>query len=213
MRRTLMALVALALAGDASAADLGWSLSGELANVHNADPSWDLFSSRDGMPSRGLRAGLKVGPHVTAHAGWQRISRGADVRVPTFGGTGKGVADVRMAFLADAYALGAQVALPLKEVVAPYASVDGMVLRGVMKLDEDTETRENLGQVVGSGFSPGVSTTGGLELRSPMAPAGWQAAVYLEGGWSWFARGDYGAFGQMQPGGLVVRGGLGLRFR
>lgn len=202
-------LSGLSLGGTAAAADLGWSVSGELANLHNADPSWDLFSERNSMPSRGVRGGLKVGPHVTIQAGWHRISRGADLEVPTAGS--RGSQSVRVAFLADTYSLGGQVGVPIGDLLVPYASVDGVVLRGVMKLDEDPETRDNLGQVTGSGYSPGLLASGGLELRSPPAPVGWQVAAFLEAGYGWFTRGDYGAFGQMQPGGFAIRGGLGLR--
>lgn len=212
MIRLLAIAGALGLCTTASATEIGGSFSLELARIANTDRSWNLFSENDGMPSRGLRAGVKIGPLVTVQGGWHRVSRGASVSVPVADGLDFRTQEVQMAFFADEFTLGGQFGVPIKDIVVPYASVDGMLMRGTMKLDEDPDTRKNPGQYVAHGLNPGVVTSGGMELRSPESPAGWLAAVFFEAGHSWFLSGDFDDFGEMRPGGFTVRGGAGIRF-
>ncbi len=207
----LATLVGVGLSAPATAAEVGWLANLELAHVGNSDPYWDLFSNGPGMPSRGIRGGVRVGDHVAALAGWHRVRRGADIDVPVLTGRDVDFQTVRMAFFADEYTLGARVGAPVVDVIYPYVSGDGMVLRTVVKFDEDIETRENPGQVQGSGWAPGALALGGLELRTRQSPIGLRYAGFLELGYGWFLPGQLGDIGQMQPGGLVVRGGVGVR--
>ncbi len=208
----MIALLLLGLSTSAQAMDVGGTASLELGTTANHDPAYDLFSNGDAMPSRGLRGGVRLGEHVSIQGGWHRIRRGADVRIPGPGGTNFEDATVRMALFADQFSLGTQLALPLGESFVPYASVDGLLFRGVMKIDEDPETRKNTNQVRGTGLTPGVMPMGGIEIRTPPAPVGWQIAGFVEAGYSWYLTGDFGDLGEMKPGGFSMRGGAGIRF-
>src|SRR5690606_20493916 len=87
----MLAVSAPAAAGDGR---LHGELSVELGTLANHDPAFDLFSKRDAMPSRGVRAGIALSDGISLVAGWHRVRRGATV----FDGAGQ---RLRTAFFAD----------------------------------------------------------------------------------------------------------------
>jgi opacity protein-like surface antigen len=204
------ALFAACFASTASATDIGGSVQLEIGTVHNNDSSWDLFSNKNGMPTRGVRGGVSIGDHLSILGGWQRTSRGLQVHMPDSQGNEQ--AAFQTAYTGDFLSVGPQLGVTIGDVVHPYVSVEGLLLRGVMRFDDDPNTKSNLGQVLGAGASSGLATMGGVEFRSPTGVVGLQVTFFIEAGRSWFAEGSYGDLGQMTPGGFTMRGGAGLRF-
>jgi hypothetical protein len=201
MMRTVLCLALFAGSAPAVAADLGLQLSGELGRLHNADPTYDLFSNRDVMPSRGLRVGLTVADTVTIETGWHRVRRG--LAEPTLG--------IQTAFFADEFILGPKISRGFGDVFYPYVATHGALMRGVMKFDDDPDSRRNAGQVAEAGVALGVLAMGGVELRSPAKEGKIAFSVHLEGGYGWFQTAAYGDLGTMQPGGFALKTGIGLR--
>ncbi|MFT4625953.1 MAG: hypothetical protein ACI8PZ_004624 [Myxococcota bacterium] len=195
----------LCLLSTTAFAGVGGEISAELGQLHNGDPTYDLFSNRDGMPSRGLRVGIAPVERFTVLAGWHRVRRGADLDLP--GGS------LNAAFFADEFTLGPKVDLNIGDIFYPYATVQGVLFRGVMKLDDDPDRDDNAGQIRAAALSGGALFMGGLELRNPssdMLPL--QFAVHVEAGYGLISRGNYDTLGSMQPGGFVLRTGVGVRF-
>ena len=210
--RTLTLLIAASLTGTAQAQDLGGSLNVEMGSIANHDPSYDLFSNGDGMRSMGLRGGVRLGEHLTVLGGWHRVRRGAVVWVGNNDTGSEDGASFYAALLVVELSLGVQAGVPLGDYIYPYVGVDGMLFRGVMKFDEDLSTRSNAGQVAAGGAAPGVLPVGGVEFRSPTGVDALEIGFYFELGYSAFANASFGELGQMKPGGLSARGGLGVRF-
>lgn len=212
--RALLLTLGLLLAMPASAQDLGGQLHVELGTLANRDPGWELFSDNDTMGSRGVRGGLRLGEYVGVVGGWHRVRKGASVSVPAATGNGDISRDqVVMAYFADEFSLGAQLGKDFADLFRPYAGVDGMLVRGTMKLDEDSDTKRNPGQVLGRGLSPGLLLLGGGEFHSATTEDwGFTIGLFVEVGYSWFLAGQYDDVGPMKPGGLTTRIGAGVAF-
>ena len=197
---TLIALAAL-FSAPASAADLGFQLSAELGSLRNTDPSYDLFSKSNVMPSRGLRVGVTLVDTLTIETGWHRVRRG--LYEPDL--------DIQTAFFADEFILGPKISHGFAEVFYPYVAGHGVLMRGVMKFDDDSSNDRNPGQIKQTGVGLGLLTMGGVEFRSPTDAGKLAVSAHLEAGYGWFQTTDFGNLGSMKPGGFALKGGLGLR--
>lgn len=202
--RALLLTLGLVLASPANAAGLDGEISVELGTLRNTDPAFDLFSNKDAMPSRGVRAGIGLTDHLTVIGGWHRVRRGATLYLSD--------TTVRTAYFADTFTLGPKAHLPIKDIVYPYVTTQAMLFRGIMKFDDDPDTRHNPGQVTEAALSPGVLGMGGVELRTPSPRGDLALAIFLEAGYGWVARATYGEIGTMKPGGFALRSGFGVRF-
>lgn len=200
-----IAALGLLVAAPAHADGIDGEISLELGTLRNSDQAFDLFSENNAMPSRGVRLGLGLSDELTIVAGWHRVSRGATLYL------GEG-SEIRSAFFADEFTLGPKLGKLLGDVAFPYVTTQAMAFRGVMKLDDDPSTRHNPGQLQESAITPGVLGLGGIEFRSPTETSDLAVAFFLEMGYGWVARGAYGDFGTMKPGGFALRSGVGLRF-
>jgi len=201
--RPLVLSLGLLLAAPAVAADLDGEISVGLGLFSNHDPAFDLFSRHDAMASPGVRVGYALNDHVSFVLGWHHVRRGNRVLVPD--------GDFQAVFTGDAVTLGPKVGTPLTDWLFPYVTAQAVAFRGVIQLDDDPMRPGNPGQLVESALTPGVIGLGGLELRVPVGHdlAG---AVHVEAGYEWLARGSYGDFGTLRPGGFTLRSGVGLRF-
>jgi len=199
--RSLLSIALLAGSAPAMAADLGLQVSAELGRIHNADPTYDLFSNRDIMPSRGVRLGVSVADTVTLETGWHRVRRG--LLEPTL--------DIQTAFFADEFILGPKLSHGFGDVFYPYVAAHGVLMRGVMKFDDDPSSKHNAGQISQAGTTLGVLSLGGVEFRSPAKEGKIAVSWHIEAGYGWFQKASYGEVGTMQPGGLALKTGIGLR--
>lgn len=202
--RALATGLGLLLAAPTAAADLHGEVSLDVGLLTNGDQTWDLFSRSDLMASHGARVGYALDDHVTFVLGWQRYRRGQSVTVP-------GQESFRAAFDGHAVTLGPKVGAALSDWLYPYVTTQAIAFLGVVRFDDDPGSARNPGQVLEASLTPGVLGMGGLELRVPLGDE-LMGALHVEGGYQWLARGTYGDFGSMRPGGLAVRSGIGLRF-
>lgn len=199
-----MLALLLALALPAGAAD--HEISAELGWVRCTDPSWDLFSDNDGVPTRGFRGGVAVHDRVTVLASWGRTTRGATVDVADVG-------SFRSAYLAHTFGVGAKLDAEVGPILRPYVAAQGLAVLGEVRLDEDPDDDDNVGQVRAGGLAPGLLAAGGVELLLPRdETTPFTAAWYLELGYGATASQRFGDLGGFAARGLAVRSGVGLRF-
>ena len=204
--RLVTTLWALLLAAPAAGGIAGAEFSGELGTLHNSDPTFDLFSSTDAMPSRGLRLGIAPVDRITVLAGWHHVGRGSVVEFEE--------SDERFysAFLADEFTLGAKLDAELGEWFYPYVSGNLMLIRGQMRFDDNDQIDFNANQLKASSLAPGLLGMAGTEFRVPQKDGPVTIAWHLEMGYGWVGRTTFEDFGDMKPGGFALRSGLGLRF-
>lgn len=197
-----MLSIALSLAAHAAPPELSFDL--ELGQLHNGDPAFDLFSERNGMPSRGGQIGVRVASFAVVQASAHHLGRGVTIS-PADGQS------ISSAYQANEWTAGLRVDHLFADVFAPYAAVHGMVLQGTMKFDDDAGRDGNPNELAEHGVHPGALFLGGVELRGPQGDRKWTAGTFFEAGYGLVARADYGAFGDMKPGGFAMRAGIGLR--
>jgi hypothetical protein len=192
-----------------------FELSAELGALNNSDPTWDLFSSGNAMPSYGVKAGYRLSERVAAVGSWNLVRHGAFVTVvgsDTDGDFSDDADSFVAALTGHELTLGAKADLSLGDVdvLLPYVSTQGLVLIADMRFDDEPDDRDNPGQVVASAMTGGFLATAGAEIRwPPQSPVA--VAWYLEGGYGWLARASFGEVGTMKPGGFAIRSGLGIR--
>ena len=80
-RTTALAAILTTLSSGEARAVEGGELSVELGQLHNADPTFDLFSENNGMPSCGWRGGARGAERLAVTGGWHRVRRGADRQI------------------------------------------------------------------------------------------------------------------------------------
>lgn len=199
--------------------DKPFAIDGFVATTAVHDPAWGLFSENDAMPAWGLRLGVRPVPRVALLASWGAVRRGASVTTAggytTYGysyrtsdtaGTPPSVA----AATGHQLGLGAKVDASLGDVLLPSIGATGVLLPMTWRFDGDPD-HDDAAQVRVSGLLPGVEIVGGLELRVPPHEIA-AVAAFLEVGGAVYGRGTFDGYGTLRPGGLVARGGLGLRF-
>ncbi len=225
MRTLTIVLSSLFISSNASAADIGGTLSFEMSNVHNGDASWDLFSSRAGMPGKGIRGGVRVGDNLSVEGSWQRVRRGATVG-SDLGDDGYytyyeydydyhselAPGEFRTAWFSDELGLGARLTQGIGTVLYPYVGADALFMRGVIKIDDDPSSKSNAGQIAAGGSALGGTLLGGIELRTPTSGDAPQLAIYIDGGYTLMQSLQFGDLGDMKPGGFNLHSGLGVRF-
>jgi len=224
MKRVTLLLALSGLFQSAQAADHELSLS--FGTFGNSDELYDLFGYSNQMNSWGFRAGYAFHDRLSLIGTYNSHKRGATV-VYEGNEQGENISEMRSAYFANTIGLGVKADIQPERWLQLYSSAQGLLYLGQIKLDSDPESRTNIGQIKGSGFSVGGQLLGGLELqvgkvRSPLR-FGW----YLESGYGIVARHGYGlkdvnaevdGFDSdatnptMQPGGFVFNSGIGVRF-
>ncbi len=192
-----------------------FEVSLELGGLYNGDDAYTLFDSTRMMPSRGVRLGYRVHDRLVVVGGWHRVRRGAEVTLGTDDTDADFDNERRVfvaAYFADEFTVGPRIDVAISDILYPYALGQVMVMRGVMKLDDQPNIDTHSGQIRESGISPGLLGVAGVEVRLPDVSAPVRIALHIEAGYGWLGRASYGDFGRMKPGGFAIRSGLGLRF-
>lgn len=209
-------LAAVALAPAAEAAEREVAL--ELGSFGAPDEDFDLFSHGDALPTRGLRVGWPVHERVAVIAGWHHGARG--LRVYPLGDEYDYEYDddysadnnaFVAAFYGDQFTLGAKADWALVRWLLPYATVQAVGYRGLVRLDDDLQHDDNPNQVQRSAFAPGAMATAGLDVRVPFGET-FAAATYLELGYGYVLPLDFADLGEIDMRGFVLRWGVGARF-
>lgn len=216
----MIAALLAAVTARAAEYDKPFAIDGFVATTAVHDPAWRLFSENDAMPAWGLRVGARPVPRVALLASWGAVRRGASVSTgggystygsSTYSDTDSGwTAPSVAAATGHQLGLGAKVDASLGDVLLPSVGATGVLLPMTWRFDGDPE-RDDATQRKASALLPGVEIVGGLELRVPPHEIA-AVAAFLEIGGAVYGRSTFDGFGDLRPGGLVARGGLGLRF-
>jgi hypothetical protein len=202
----LLALVTTALAAS-NEVDL------EVGLLGSGDPTFDRVSEGDVLATYGLRVGVKLHQNVAAIAGWQHGQTGS--QLSTYGDTdydGSGTTSLRAAYFGDVFTLGAKGDIRVNEWFYPYVTVQGALERGLVRVDDDASTDENIGQVKQAGVTGGFVAAVGAESPVALGDGGVAIAPYVEVGYGWLAPLQLGDMGSLKLGGVAARVGLGVRF-
>ena len=202
----LAALSGLLCAAPALAADHEISYETSTLGVH--DPSWQTFDEHhDFFGANGLRVGYAVHDRVAIVGGWHLGRNGQDVFVD-----GEDQQSFRAAFTGHEFLLGAKADLPLARWFRPYALLQAMGVYGVVRLDEDVSTEDNLNQIKEGAFAPGGVAAGGFDIRVPFKEEAYIIATYFEFGYGQILPLRFQDMGDITMGGFAFRWGVGARF-
>lgn len=204
--RTLMLSALLLAPASALAADR--EVSFEVgANGLTAEDNWFLFSEQDSLTTLGVRVGHPVMDRLAVIAGWHHGAHGTHVSLQ-----GTDEAPLAAACYADAFTLGAKADWDVAAWFRPYAAVQAVGQRTLVRLDDDIEVDDNPNQIQRAAFSPGGVAVGGVDLRVPFAQGRMAVASHLELGYQLLTPADLDELGSLETRGLVFRWGLGMRF-
>ncbi len=187
-----------------------WSLSAEIGGSAYRDDSFDLFGSRDGLDTSGLRVGRRVVDRVEVQLGWLRGNRGANVEVANAAG-GREFA-FQSAYYAHRFSLGARGDVTLDNALFAYVAARGQLVLQQVRLDGDPDSKSNVDQLSETALAPGGELVGGIELRIPQGEMPLTAGWTLEVGAETVANATFGEFGDLRSGGFVIHSGIGIRF-
>ncbi len=212
MMRALTLFAALLMAAPAEATprhEIGF----ELGLTPNVDDDFRLFSDGALMRSLGIRGGVAVWSlgeviGLKVVGSWHRSWHGSTLFLGE-----DGDASLQSAFFADEFSLGPKVDVDFWHILYPYATVQGTLVSGLVKLDDDPLVDDNAGQVKGGALTGGVRVAGGIEVLVPHGRGPVAAALYTEVGYAFTGPMNFGELGDMEPGGgFALRTGVGLRF-
>lgn len=197
-------------------------LSFELGNLSNPDPMYDLFSDWNDTPSQGFRVGISARDRLSVIGGWHQANRGA--RVYTYYGD-TAYADepdyyyeegdtyvVNTALQLNQYQAGLKSELKIWNWLYPYFTGQALIVHGTVRIDDDTSTRNNPGQIRKDSLGVGALGTIGLDFRLPQKMLPLTLGWHVEGGYALVSPMGYGDLGKMSPRGVVIRSGIGIRF-
>lgn len=192
----------------------------EVGWLGNSDPRWGTFAEGRTYGTAGLRVGLKVHERVAIIAGWQHGNTGMTLSSPYeeevydeeedayYGG---GSESLRTAFYGDQFTLGGKADVQLFKWLHPYATVQGVGMRALVRFDDDDGDDENLTQVQRAGVTGGVLATAGLDFPIHIGPK-YAISPYVELGYGWLAPVVFKDVGALEFDGFAGRTGVALHF-
>ena len=212
MKRLIHSITAIALlASPSTAIAADHEISLELGTTgHGVDDNWFFFNDEaDTLTSYGLRAGFAVHDNVSVIGGWHHGARGTRLEM---NGNDESEIAPGLAYYADTFSLGAKADWPLWVWFHPYATVQALGIRSLVRVDDIPADDDNLNQLERGAFSPGGAATAGLEFRVPINHNSWALASHLELGYHIGTAADFDELGSLSNQGVVFRWGLGARF-
>lgn len=198
----------LSIASPAAEAAGQDELSFSWGSLGAPDEGWALFSDRDRLDSVGLRGGYGITPALSAVAGWQYAFDGGDLW--TWDGEDDGAAAV--ALTTHRFTLGPKARYELLPWLVPYATVQGALIWGRARLDDDLSDDENLNQLRAGGVAPGALGALGLDLVAFSTDRPVRPAFGVELGYGWVAPLALDPLGELEFRGFYANWSLGARF-
>lgn len=166
-----------------------------------------------GTTAVGLRAGYAVTPWLIPFVGASFNGAGMDhyfendeAYVDDYAST------FRTAYHEDQFFGGAKVQWSANRYFGLYGLVQGQAVYGLLQIDDDLDTDENPGQLQVDGVTGGFAGALGVEAGAPVADDLLAITFFLEGGYAWNAPLLLGDVATLNPQGVMLRGGLGVKF-
>ena len=188
--------------------DRRFTVGVDLGHQYTDQPDYALFDGNAFMLALGLRAQVEVHDRIELVASWQHSQRGGTLGVPGFDDAREDYNEVRNVLTVDQFGLGPRADIEVNELFSPYVMAQGLVWRGLVRLDDDPFTSANDNQLRFGGATGGALAVAGFEIR---VPDHWFVA-YAEFGHRWLARAPIGELGSIRPRGYVHRIGAAARF-
>ncbi|MEM6929405.1 MAG: hypothetical protein AAF602_20870 [Myxococcota bacterium] len=199
----MIALLATAALAQDPTVTLGLDLGHQFTN----QPDYDLFQGNALMLGLGARAQVAVIDRIQVVGTWQRSQRGGTLDVPEIGDPSSDFPEIRTVLTVDQFGLGPRADIEVNEMFYPYVMAQGMVWRGLVRLDDDPDTSTNPNQLRATGVTGGVLAMAGFEIR---VPDHWFSA-YAEFGHRWIGRASIDNLGTIRPRGYIQRLGVAIR--
>lgn len=228
--RTPILLLAASLAGSAQAADHEISL--ELGAFGTVDDRFDMFDEGNTIGTMGLRGAFAVHDRVNIVVGYHTGAWGQDVvtgddeeyyyTYDTDGDYVEGGFLFRSAYRSHQLLLGPKADVRITDWLYPYATIQGALFAGTVRMDDDPDQDDNSNQLKGTGFSPGGVAALGIDLVPIASRRAVRAGSHLEMGYGLVATGVYKAkvsstdqreeISRFGMGGFYMRWGVGVYF-
>lgn len=188
--------------GLASAASNQLSL--ELGAFSTPDPEFSHFSENDAMMTWGARAGMALTDRTALVLDWQHGVRGG--RVDLFDSS------FHSAFTADQFGLGPKLDLQLAPGLHPYVTLQGQMIRGRVRLDEDIGADSNVNELKDAALAFGGLALAGGEIILGAEEDWIRPSAHLEMGYSYALPMKFDDFGELSFRGFSLRAGVGMHF-
>ena len=171
------------------------------------DPYGTLTES--GITSWGLRASYRVKPWLVPFVGLSMTEDTQAHAITSAWG------DATTEFVTGLYQtqvfVGVKPTWSMNRHFGAYGLLQAQGLFGTLRIDDDPDDDENLGQVEAEGFAPGATLGAGVEAFVPTAGAV-LVAFYLEFGYSAYEPLSLSDIATIDASGVAVRAGAGVRF-
>lgn len=171
------------------------------------DPYGTLTSA--GITSCGLRASYRLKPWLVPFVGVSTTGDAQSHAITSAWG------DATTEFVAGLYQtqvfVGVKPTWSLNRHFGAYGLLQAQGLFGTLRIDDDPDDDENLGQVEAEGFAPGATIGAGVEAFAPTGGAV-LVAFYLEFGYSAYEPLSLSDIATIDVSGVAVRAGAGIRF-
>ena len=93
-----------------------------------------------------------------------------------------------------------------------YGALHLQGLYGDLRMDDDPDDDANPGQLQASGVTGGAGASVGIQAIAPTRSRQVSVLFRMEAGYAWFAPLELGDVGRLDPQGVSIRTGIGLRF-
>jgi hypothetical protein len=179
---------------------------------------YQLFNHGDATPSAGLRVGIGVRDRLSIIGGWHNSKQGLELHYEEVHDEYDEYDEYGSEYLLttglslNQYQAGLKSEMRITDWLYPYFTGQALLVHGTVRLDDDTSTRSNPGQVRRDSLGVGVMGTIGIDIRIPQKMFPFTLGWHIDGGYAWVSPMNYKDLGQLTPGGTVLRSGLGIRF-
>jgi len=228
-------LTILAFTTAAMAAEPRHEVSVEIGSLRSNDPAWNVIGGQQ-SPAGGIRAGYGLSPSLTVIGGWHMSQIQTDHNTSYYGygyedediaheptgssSNGATAGSVLSELSVHHLSLGAKFSREVQPWLVPYATGQGKLHIGSLRVTDDLDKDEAMIDLNSSGLGFGGLFSAGVELRSKPANGSFSLAAHLEFGYAIstpmeFAiesEGSSASIGSLNYNGATVSAGVGLRF-
>ena len=193
-----------------------WEVTAELSGIVIQDPSWGNLTN-SGEVAWGIDAGYHVLPWLTPYvelgynsAAMTQYGDGVDETGAYT--TGESERQFRTLFGQTHARIGARATWSPSPYFGMYGALHLQGLYGDLRMDDDPDDDANPGQLQASGVTGGAGASVGIQAIAPTRSRQVSVLFRMEAGYAWFAPLELGDVGSLDPQGVSIRTGIGLRF-
>ncbi len=179
----------------------------ERNQLSNLGDAWNVFADEDGLMTSGIGFAQDLDKNLSVVASYHFGQAGSENYMPEDPGNAEGFV---AAFNAHQLTAGVRGDLGGTGFVQPFVSAKATALLGVVRLDDDLDSDENLTQSQAMGIAPGGVLAAGISGLIPVGPG--HVRLDTELGYAHSLSMGIGEIGSLQFSGFHMRWGAGIRF-